>query len=83
MALQGHWATSELVSPLRTWTHFCFTYNQASSQWTMYLDREKRAQGTFPKATSPVPSGGAFIIGESNLHCLISLILHIVLSYLH
>ncbi|KAG7166367.1 Neuronal pentraxin-2-like 8 [Homarus americanus] len=64
VTIQGYWAASQLVTPLRSWAHFCFLYQLNDASWTIYLNGERRAEGSFPGPTTPLEGGGAFVIGQ-------------------
>ncbi|XP_045110701.1 uncharacterized protein LOC123504331 [Portunus trituberculatus] len=64
ITLQGHWANSNLITPLRLWAHFCFSYHLSSSAWAIYLDGKQRGRGTFADPTQPLEGNGVFIIGQ-------------------
>ncbi|XP_069167656.1 LOW QUALITY PROTEIN: uncharacterized protein [Procambarus clarkii] len=64
VSIQEYWAATKLVTPLRSWTHFCFSYQMENASWTIYLNGERRDEGTFPAHTSSLQTGGAFVIGQ-------------------
>ncbi|XP_042888797.1 neuronal pentraxin-2-like [Penaeus japonicus] len=64
VSLHSKWATTKLKTPLRSWTHFCFTFDQGTGEWRIYLNGERREEGSFSGVTVTVDSGGAYIIGQ-------------------
>ncbi|KAK8393089.1 hypothetical protein O3P69_013253 [Scylla paramamosain] len=64
ITLQGQWANSELITPLRLWAHFCFSYHLSTAAWAIHLDGKQRGRGTFAETTQPLEGNGVFIIGQ-------------------
>lgn len=65
VSLRSKWAITDLKTPLRSWVHFCFTFDLGTSEWRIYLNGERREEGFFVGISGPLDSGGAFIIGEN------------------
>lgn len=66
VSLHSKWATTKLKTPLRSWTHFCFTFDQGTGEWRIYLNGERREEGSFSGVAVTVDSGGAYIIGKNS-----------------
>lgn len=66
VSLHSKWALTELTTPLRSWAHFCFTFDLGTGKWRIYLNGEHREEGFFSGIIGPLDSGGAFIIGENS-----------------
>ncbi|XP_037779361.1 neuronal pentraxin-2-like [Penaeus monodon] len=64
VSLHSKWALTELTTPLRSWAHFCFTFDLGTGKWRIYLNGERREEGFFSGIIGPLDSGGAFIIGQ-------------------
>ncbi|XP_069977730.1 uncharacterized protein [Penaeus vannamei] len=64
VSLRSKWAITDLKTPLRSWVHFCFTFDLGTSEWHIYLNGERREEGFFVGISGPLDSGGAFIIGQ-------------------
>ncbi|KAK3867319.1 hypothetical protein Pcinc_027213 [Petrolisthes cinctipes] len=64
VSVQSRWAEVTLTTPFRFWSHFCFTFNQDESVWSVYMDGDMKASGTLTPTPSTLEPGGAFIIGQ-------------------
>lgn len=63
VSLHSKWAETNLNTPLRHWSHFCFTYAHGSASWRIFLDGERQAEGSLPKEPGPLEPNGAYVIG--------------------
>ncbi|XP_064100869.1 uncharacterized protein LOC135211492 [Macrobrachium nipponense] len=64
VALRGGWAITDIQTPLRHWTHFCFGYTLGSDDWQIFVDGEKQAQGTMVTESGYLVSNGSYVIGQ-------------------
>ncbi|ROT60958.1 putative neuronal pentraxin-2 [Penaeus vannamei] len=64
VSLHSKWAETNLNTPLRHWSHFCFTYAHGSASWRIFLDGERQAEGSLPKEPGPLEPNGAYVIGQ-------------------
>ncbi|XP_047476382.1 neuronal pentraxin-2-like [Penaeus chinensis] len=44
VSLHSKWALTKLTTPLRSWAHFCFTYDLGTGEWRIYLNGERRQE---------------------------------------
>ncbi|KAG7170875.1 Glutamate-gated chloride channel-like 3 [Homarus americanus] len=66
VAVHSIWAKTAVETPLRYWTHFCFTYHYTSGKWQVFVNGQPRAQGTLPPVLEPLRANGSYIIeGEA------------------
>ncbi|XP_042218730.1 uncharacterized protein LOC121863881 [Homarus americanus] len=64
VAVHSIWAKTAVETPLRYWTHFCFTYHYTSGKWQVFVNGQPRAQGTLPPVLEPLRANGSYIIGQ-------------------
>ncbi|XP_071522701.1 uncharacterized protein [Panulirus ornatus] len=64
VALHSQWAESQLVTPIRYWTHFCLTVDLASGNWSVFLNGKKHDSGSFPPDLEPLDGGGVLVVGQ-------------------
>ncbi|KAA0193776.1 hypothetical protein HAZT_HAZT006108 [Hyalella azteca] len=64
VTLRGSWATSTVTSPLRYWSHFCFTFNDSDKSWTIFKDGEKKAENKIPNFSGVIAGSGSYVIGQ-------------------
>ncbi|XP_042218234.1 uncharacterized protein LOC121863580 [Homarus americanus] len=64
VSLHSRWAETNLVTPFRYWTHFCFTYHHGSGVWNIYMDGKHGGRGQLPAVTGPLEANGAYVIGQ-------------------
>ncbi|XP_071544757.1 uncharacterized protein [Panulirus ornatus] len=65
VVLRKMWAKTEVETPLRYWSHFCFTYHSDSGRWQIFVDGERQAKGEMPAGHQGLlQANGSYIIGQ-------------------
>ncbi|KAF2363380.1 Neurotransmitter-gated ion-channel ligand-binding domain [Trinorchestia longiramus] len=63
VAVRSTWAITTLTTPLRYWSHYCFSYNSDNS-WVIYQDGEEKARDKMPYFPGGLGANGSYIIGQ-------------------
>ncbi|XP_047739550.1 uncharacterized protein LOC108670860, partial [Hyalella azteca] len=57
-------ATSNVITPLWYWSHFCFTFDDSDKSWTFYMNGVKEAGDKLYNFSKVIFGNGAFVIGQ-------------------
>ncbi|KAK7073105.1 hypothetical protein SK128_019623 [Halocaridina rubra] len=64
VSLRSSWAKTEIQTPLRVWTHFCFRYAYGDGRWQIFVDGRQRASGIMRPEEGLLEPNGSYIIGQ-------------------
>nr|XP_045625856.1 uncharacterized protein LOC123775072 [Procambarus clarkii] len=64
VAVHSQWAETNLSTPFRHWSHFCFTYLLQTAEWHIYMNGQLEGQGHLPIASGPLLGGGVYVLGQ-------------------